>query len=278
MLAMAVGHPHHSGLDQVGLVGGDFRLAGKLSYGSARKDLEDEAVVGWLRVGATCDGWVSVGRGLTDGGGRIALPAPPTAITKAGRYPFTLVVAADGSRAEGELWALAAGSEVVVFDIDGTLTGGDEELVAQLLTGADPEPRPGALEVVRAHRAHGIQPIYLTGRPYLLVGKTRSWLARRGFPPGPLLTPVHLSEATPGQPVEHYKRDVLKEITTDAKAIIVRAYGNAESDLCAYAEAGVAPADTFMVGALGGRACAGHGPSQPLSSYVEHLATLRFEP
>jgi phosphatidate phosphatase PAH1 len=276
-LAMAVGHPHHSALDGVGLAGSSLELAGKLSYGTMRKDLEDETVVGWLRRTPACDGWAPVGRGLTDGAGRVALSLPAGTLEEPGRYPFALVVAADGSRADGELWLFAPGTKVVVFDIDGTLTGGDEELFAQLLSGTDPVPRRGAVEVARAHRDHAIQPLYLSGRPYQIAGLTRRWLSSHGFPPGPLLTPARTVQARPGEAVERYKREVLNSLTTGAKVVIVRAYGNAESDLCAYAEAGVAPARTFMVGALGGHACAGHDPSQPLESYVEHLAGLGFE-
>ena len=49
------------------------------------------------------------------------------------------------------------------------------------------EPEPGAAEVLGHLAARGVEVFYVTSRPPWAEGMTGEWLARRGFPPGPVV-------------------------------------------------------------------------------------------
>ena len=95
---------------------------------------------------------MSLGESLTDGDGRLSvslnesMPSMPS-----GTYPLRFQVKGDASLAESTLRVSPKGTHLVVFDIDGTLTTTDEEIMkdfeAELLGPLSKgyTPRPGAL-------------------------------------------------------------------------------------------------------------------------------------
>jgi phosphatidate phosphatase PAH1 len=184
------------------------------------------------------------------------------------------VVRGDQSYAEGAIWILDRETEVAIFDIDGTLTTDDGEVFEELLTGGAPEMHRGAVEVAEYWASRDVQPIYLTGRPYMLDGRSRTWLRARGFPEGPVRTTDHMSEALP-MGVSAFKQSYLVDLKERVGLRLRAAYGNATTDICAYAEAGIYPASTYSIGEHAGEFCPGHPPTVPVPDYSAHLATLR---
>ncbi len=294
-----LGEPVHSVQDVVATPSETPVLRAKLSYGPTSADLEDERVEGWVRLSGDCGGWTRIGEARTDSDGRVALDlAGPLSV---GVYPLAAVALGDASVAFGFLHVLAPGQPIVVFDIDGTLTTSDLELIdgivvhhvgatseeifdlagspltrAQWLMLLDETLDPdaamhdGADDVVWWYADRGIQPVYITGRPYLYDAMTRQWLADRGMPAGPLVLVQEITEVLP-ELVDDYKERSLNELT-DRGMVIEAAYGNAHTDICAYARAGIA--DAFIIGSNAGDACDGHAPSVPVESYPAHLAWL----
>lgn len=264
----------HSAKDAIVAPGESATLSAKFAYGPASLDLEEEEVVAFVQL-AECGPWREVGRGSTDRDGRLAVPLAPGVVPGAGHYDYRMVVRGDASFAAGTIWVLPPRQRVVVFDIDGTLTTGDEEMIREVLLGTTPAMAPAANDVARAWAAAGVQPVYLTGRPYVLDGTSRRWLASHDFPPGPVITADRMEDAAMGRAgVGRYKRAVLRDLQDRAHLDVVRAYGNADTDICAYAEAGIAPESTFIIGPLAGRACDAGRPTQALRDYRSHLATL----
>lgn len=270
-----VGDAHHSASDPIINPGQDALVRGKFAYGAISKDLQDEEIGLWLRM-APCGAWKNVGQGVTDSDGRLNIPVSRDLIPNPGAYPYQLIVRGDLSRAHGTVYVLPKSTQVVIFDIDGTLTTGDDEIIQEVAFGSDPEVRPGASAVVARWIEAGYLPIYITGRPYPLRGTTASWLIRHEFPPGPLITTDRFGEARPGEGgVGRFKYNILSGLRDESGLAIVAAYGNASTDVCAYSQAGVDPEKTFIVGA-GTHRCENHAPVQPMPSYVDHLKIVRI--
>lgn len=273
-----VGDPHHSASDPVVNPGDDALVRGKFAYGVISKDLEDEEVSLWLEM-RPCGEWAEIGRRATDGEGRVSFAVPARLIPAPGAYRFQLVVRGDLSRTDGAIYVVRPDTQAVVFDIDGTLTTGDGELFEQLALGMDPEVRPGAVATARLYARAGYLPIYISGRPHMLRDSSRDWLRRYGFPRGIVITTDHVGEALPSAArVGRFKQQSLEALMTGPQLSIAVAYGNASTDVCAYARAGIAPHATFILGKQGGRACPGFEPSQPLRDYREHLDMLAAIP
>ena len=270
-----LGSPHHGALDPIVASGDIADVAAKFTYGPTSKDLEDEQVIVFeagSTVAGDCPKWRRTGYSVTDEDGALTIGLED--MHKPGRYPFEIVVAGDGTSAHGAAWVLEAGARVVVFDIDGTLTEGDEAIVEQVLSGVSPQPRSGSAAVARKLAKGGAQIVYITGRPLVLANLTRAWLSDHGFPPGPVRTTTTSQQAMPSeQGVQQFKLRVLQDLLR-LGVVIERAYGNAVTDICAYAQAPIAPENTFIVGRHGGEACGDAAPSQAVRSYDEHLATI----
>jgi hypothetical protein len=264
--------PRHAASDVVAAPDAPLELRGKLAYGPASKDLEDEEVALWM----TDRGCLAteIARGVTDDDGRVAFTVPGRA---AGTYQFWIAVLGDGSVAPGAVWVVSPAQRAVVFDVDGTLTTSDGELFEELVGAGPAEMFADAERVARHWADTGHLVVYVTGRPYLLQTSTRAWLDAHGLPPGPLFTPARLRDAVPRQGgVGAYKTGVLRDLLA-AGLDIARAYGNASTDVCAYAAAGIAPDRTYIVG-VDARRCDPHPPARPLPSYTEHLRELGSEP
>ena len=261
----------HTASDVIAAPGSAFEVGGKIVYGKMSKDLEDEEVVLWIEDGSCRT--TEVARGITDDDGRVTFTVPGR---EPGTYQFWISVAGDGTAAAGGIWVVPRGQRAVLFDVDGTLTTSDGELFEELAGGGPADMFPDADGVARHWADRGHLVIYVTGRPYLLQRSTRAWLDAKGLPPGPLYTPARLRQAVPSHGgVGAFKTAVLTELL--ATVDIVRAYGNAATDVCAYAASGIAPDRTFIVGADAKR-CDPHPPVQPLPSYTDHLRGLASDP
>lgn len=271
-VATLLGDPAHAASDPVVNPGADALVEGKFAYGPASKDLQDEEITLWLQV--RCGQWAPITTVRTDADGRARFQVPAARIPLIGAYAVQLVVRGDLSRAYSYVYVVPRGTVAVLFDIDGTLTTGDGQLVKELI-GSDAAVRPGAADVVRRHVGAGHMPIYMSGRSYNLRELTRDWLRRNGFPRGPLLTTERIGQALPGEGrVGRFKRAAIEVLTGGAGVDIRYAYGNASTDVCAYAEAGLPPDRTYIIGVHGGDACTGHPPTHAIADYREHLPAL----
>ena len=90
--------------------------------------------------------------------------------------------------------------------------------------------------------------VYLTGRPYWLVEHTRAWLHEGGYAPGLVHTTLRHRDVVPNEGgVGAFKAAYLRSLQA-AGLRIVAAYGNAVTDVAAYAAAELAPTQTFIIG------------------------------
>ncbi|MCB9548809.1 MAG: hypothetical protein H6706_23640 [Myxococcales bacterium] len=269
-MTASAGDPHHSAVEPTVNPGQAFSFDGKFAYGVFSEDLEGERVEVWLRE-APCGAWERFAQDRTDSDGRTSTPHP--GFDAEGTHDFRLRVPGDNSVAPGAVRVVPRGRQAVVFDVDGTLTIGDSEIFQEVLLGSDPEMYEGALDVVWAWADAGYFIVYMTGRPYFLNPATRRWLERHGFPPGPVRTTDSLSEALPtADGVQTYKRNWINHLRESAGLDFVAAYGNADTDVCGYAQANIPPSVTWIIGPHGGEACQGFQATQAVTDYPTHLA------
>jgi len=285
LLTVTQGAPNHRAQDVIVATGRPQLIVGKFAYGPFDKDLEDEEVEVFVQERPPCGEWISLGvqltsrdgqygdqYGLADDGGRIFFTLPDAQARPVGHHPLRLLVRGDGSLATATLTVLPAGTSTVVFDIDGTLTTRDFELIRELFTellqgSYVPEMREGAPDVVWDWVARGYLVVYLSGRPDLLHRQPRLWLQEEGFPPGPLhLTDTNAQALPTRAGVGQYKIDFLRKIEEEGLVTLAAAYGNATTDIFAYAGAGIPLATTFIVGEH-----AGEEGTTPIAGYPEHL-------
>ncbi len=277
-LVTLLGHPQHSSVEPIVNVGSAISVAGRFEYGAISKDLEDEDVGLYIRFDP-CGEFTYISRLATNSDGSVAFDVDPGLFPGTGNYEFRLVVMGDQTQARGSIWIVDPGTAFVLFDVDGTLTIGDQEIFQQVLLGQDPEMYDSADQVAWAYSNAGYQPIYVTGRPYFLNLSTRNWLDEKGFPEGPVRTTDTVAQAMPtAGGVQTYKRDYLDLIQSEAGVVIPYGYGNATTDICAYAQTGISPAQTYIIGPNGGGACDGYAPSQVVADYPSHLPTLQNLP
>ncbi len=191
--------------------------------------------------------WQAEGRGTTDDMGAYDLPS--TGFVAANNQPLYSVLEADGSCAEHYNLLLPPGSKVVVTDIDGTLTTDDNQELMEIPDATYvPLMMGGAAAMLQAWDAKHYPIIYLTARPHVLRVESRGWLRDESFPTGPLITAIDIEDAAV------YKTVWLKRLVDQFGWVPVAAYGNADTDIQAYENAGIPKAQTFIVGPLGGNA------------------------
>lgn len=269
-VASLLGSPRHVVTDVLAGSDKDVVVSSKFAFGKTSKDVEDETVELWQQV-APCK-WKALGRQITDDDGRARFTVAAKTFEGFGPHTVRVYLLGDRTYAEGKVWIVATGLPVVLFDIDGTLTKDDGELFEELL-GGTAEMHPGADAVARRWADLGYLPIYITGRPYTLRASTFAWLGTHRFPLGPVFTVDSLLDFLPGEGhVGEFKLGALRALMSTGIRFH-RAYGNASTDVCAYARAGIAPEQTFIVGAE--RAgCDSFLAPRPLPSYVDHLPAI----
>jgi hypothetical protein len=205
----------------------------------------------------------------TTGTGTTTEPGTGTGTTAA-------VDSSDGGTTAG---ACELEQPAIVTDIDETLTISDAEFIMQIADGTyDPVEREGAQELITAYADLGYRIMYLTARSedIVLLGTgetareaTERWLLEHDFPTDPATTLVVLSPMFVFEDsAAEFKAGALMEQQA-AGWRFDYAYGNATSDIDAYANAGIDLATTFIIGEHAGEggtvAVAGEG-------WVEHTA------
>ncbi|MEM7153030.1 MAG: hypothetical protein AAF799_09310 [Myxococcota bacterium] len=151
----------------------------------------------------------------------------------------------------------------IVTDIDETLTTSDDEFFMQIGDGNyDPAEREGGAAMITAYADLGYRILYLTARNEEIMIKvtnetgreaTQRWLEEHGYPVDPETTELVLAPMfVVGDDAQEYKAQALM----DRQAMGLRfdyAYGNATSDIGAYAEAGIPLENTFIIGENAGK-------------------------
>ncbi|WP_257459574.1 lipin/Ned1/Smp2 family protein [Archangium lipolyticum] len=257
--------PYHMVHDQIVPVGTQATVVGKFDYSRVlHKDLEDEDVHVYI-MGTDTPGWEYVGEYRTDSDGKIHVPI----VRPVGEYRVTMIVEGDLSSATGFVSVVEPGRQTVLFDIDGTLTLNDFEMVGDYLGVSTAQAYAHAVEVVNSYAAMGYQIVYLTGRPYWIAKDTREWIDYQGLIDGHLHTNPYGDGPIPPD-TEQYKIDYLSYLLDDVGLDIVRVYGNATTDISAYEAVGLPKSETYIIGEH-----AGADGTMPIrNDYREHLLTV----
>jgi len=235
--------PYHMGHDQIVQEGQGTTVVGKFDYGAVlHKDLEYEYVNAYL-YGTGMDSWQSLGRFKTNSDGKInvAVPSLPE-----GQYQVKMVVRGDLSEATAYVTVIKSGAKAVIFDIDETLTASDLEQILDYTGIEVADARGGASDLVNHYISQGYHPIFVTGRSYWYAKGSRSWLANHLDVPDFTLRTT-MSNETGLFNVADYKAEALLKFKAQGIEII-RAYGNATTDIEAYEAAGIPKAETYIVG------------------------------
>eukprot|EP01137_Pigoraptor_chileana_P015503 Opistho-2@71497 len=207
---------------------------------------------------ATPPAWQSIGVSKTNGSGQVAVALPKSFTAIPAHVRVRMVALHDHSFAAGSVFLLQKGAGAIVYDIDGTLTVGDEEVVQQAVKDSinvshDIKLRKGAVSLVRMWASKGYLPIYLSGRAGSFYNLTRMWLVRHGFPPGAIHhTRTHVPTLPIYPSVGLFKRDYVRSLQ-EIGVNVFAAYGNTVTDIKAYAECGLPKSRTFIVGPHGGK-------------------------
>ena len=216
-------------------------IEGDLAYDGLDKASEDEDVELFV---CTRAGWSKLGQARTDDDGHFALVL--TGVSRLGPGLHDLYASARADRTGVGFLAYVAGtgSSVLVTDVDGTLTSSENGVVKQVIFNTNIGTQAGAPEAMRTLVAAGYQPVYLTARGRGLTEMTRSWLARRGFPRGPIIMANGLT--LPGKAALDHKTRALAKLRADG--VIARlAVGNRATDVAAYTRAGIPSQHLFVL-------------------------------
>lgn len=264
--ALLVGLPsYHMVHDVISATGSTVNVTAKFDYGTVvHKDLEFENVQFYLR-GSQDQQWRYLGQKVTNSDGKATISINALA---AGQYRIYALVPGDKTGAEGFITVVDAGTQAVLFDIDGTLTESDLEQLGDYPAIRRASPKDGAYSLVRQYLDKGYQPIYLSARVYWYQKGTRDWLQWMGLPRGFLRTST--SNETSLFRTAAYKIEQIKLLQA-AGINIVRAYGNAKTDAEAFIKAGLPANRSFTIGQD-----AGYFGTTPIlnNSYGEHIRQL----
>jgi len=151
--------------------------------------------------------------------------------------------------------------QVVVTDIDETLTTLDAEFVQQILDPSyDPAMRAGGPELLRGYAERGFVIHYLTARAGTwVVGESTSceqatidWLKLHDFPWAEGRTWLTLpDDVVTGEDTIAYKTAAIEDRQAEGYTYVY-AYGNAVTDIEAFVAAGIDLSRIFTVGDLAG--------------------------
>jgi len=187
------------------------------------------------------------------------------------------LVACGGDKDEEKGPACPETSQVVVTDIDETLTTSDTEWLDQVSDPThDPALRPDANTMMQAYADLGFQIVYITARGQdmtLSDGRnsteaTEDWLNDHDFPlqAGNLFLAEGVGAL--GSSAVDYKSGVIADLEADG-LVMAWAYGNADSDIEAFQLAGIPDNQIFLVGELAGEM--GVEPIVDADAYTNHI-------
>ena len=260
--------PFHMAHDLIVAEGEPSVMVGKFDYDAYwHKDLEYEDVNVYIH-GTDLTQWYYLGRYRTNWDGKIYAHIPPL---PEGQYQVRMVVRGDLSETTGYVTVIRQGARAVVFDIDETLTISDFEQIGDYTGLSTAQARGGAAELVQHYVSQGYHPIFVTGRTYWYARGTRQWLA--DYLGVPHFTLRHSKSNRTGIfRVAEYKTAELEGFI-DSGVDILRAYGNASTDIEAYQNVGIANEDIYIVGRN-----AGNDGSQPISEghFWNHLYEVAY--
>jgi hypothetical protein len=246
-------NPVYDSEDVIGNPGVAQVLTGSIKRASSplvvQNPVAGEFVSLWARNGA--NGWKQLGRAATDDSGNFSFDVTSKSGFGEGANSAFTVVEGDATCAIHGVFQWPAGTEVVITDIDGTITLDDAQFTKQVSEDPtyDPLLNKSADEVMKKWGEKGYHVIYLSARPFSLRGPTRAWLHEKGVPFGPLIT---ASSFVFGDSARQYKRTNVSTMKNTFGWKIVAAYGNADSDYQAYEDAGIPKQTTFIVGPRAG--------------------------
>lgn len=236
--------PYHMVHDEVVNPGEAITIVGKFDYNRVfHKDLEREYVHAYL-YGTGMENWHYLGRYKTDWDGKVYVNA---GARPAGEYIVRMIVEGDLSSANGFISVIPRGQDTILFDIDGTLTLNDFEAVGDYLGVSIAQSWPYAKKTVQAYIDKGYRVVFVTGRPYWIARDTREWFTKIIDLPQWHVRTNDDSDNLLDLNTLRYKREYIQSLI-DKGLNIVRAYGNADTDITAYEEAGIAKSDTWIIG------------------------------
>jgi phosphatidate phosphatase PAH1 len=239
-LIVETGDPHHRGLDLIATTEDAIQtLGGRLTYGPTDKDLEDEDADIFACISGA---WQKLARVTTDGEGRFSLTLSGTQRLPEGMRDLYLSVVGDRTGVPFVALVGAAGSAIVVSDVDGTLTSSENAYPTSLVTGDDVAAQPDAAARLNLAAQHGASIVYITTRGDRFTQDTRTWLAAKGFPFGAVRMPPAII-TVPGEDTIEAKTAMLGDL---AGFELLAGVGNRHTDVEAYTNAGI-PADHIFI-------------------------------
>jgi hypothetical protein len=254
------GPRRHRGRDLFLLEGQEAWVLGKFAYGALDGDVQDEDVdVYLLRDCGSGTPWESLGtyrttkdgdhptvEGVEDSGGRVFVNLADTGAEPLGegRHRILMVLAGDLSTTDQYIEVVSPATEVVVTDIDGTLTTSEYASATDVLGLPISEAHVGSPEMMRAFAQRGYHIFYLTARAEWMMPITREFLAKREFPEGVVHTTLTGLGATGGAATD-YKTLELGDLAARTGITPSYAFGNKDSDVQAYSNAGIDPSRCY---------------------------------
>lgn len=245
--------PYHSAADVIAKPRQAVALEAWFSRGALIQKDVDEA---WVSVEIQlASGWKNLGQAKTDDGGRAVFHCE--APEQIGRYPLRWKY--KNQEAQSVLYVIRGDEVATVFDIDGTLSPSDREVLKDYARRLVRKPRQqgprlrkNARLIAEIASSHGFV-IYLTGRPTWLGTPTRQWLKANAFPEGPVFWMAKTSDMWPDE--DHVGRGKTERLQAlKSFGITFRAaYGNALTDILAYGSVGIPKQRTFILGKHGGK-------------------------
>jgi len=109
-----------------------------------------------------------------------------------------------------------------------------------------------AEDVVNAYVQKGYQVVFLSARPYWVAKSTRQWFANYGLVPWHTRLNAN-SDNLLNMQTEQYKTNYIRYLKDTLGLNIVRAYGNATTDINAYNAAGIPKSATYIIGSNAGK-------------------------
>ncbi len=252
-----LGSYSHRARDTIAVPGKPIWIIAKFTYGYLDADLRGEKVAIYLsrdcsspleKIGeatTTKPGEHAPVDGIIDDGGRIFVELSSLGINRlpVGRHRILLVVPGDNSSTEMFIDVVNPDTPFVVTEIDGTLTESDYASATEVYE-QPPQVYPGAAEALNALYGKGYHIFYLSSRAEWFTHRTRSWLTNNHFPPGTLHTTTSVIGAR-GAASTRFKGNELSLLKEKTGVVPAIALGNKESDVKAYAAAGIAPSKSF---------------------------------